>query len=477
MAVNPLQWNPIRANFGDATGMMQSAGQSIGRATDTVGNIFKQAQEAERQRLEQEDMLKRRVMEEKRLGIAQERADREAETYNTEREGTALGLQWYNEFNKEKEGNKKLTLDSYIRSKDLTGFNPAEADIGLAYLTTKHKEDQDSAIRALDRATKENEYNTLKEVRSYNLDYSKSLDELKTDLKSSKLSQGAQNQVLDTFGKYKVMENTLDKLADIKASKVTKEEKESFLASFNSLSGKPQEQNKILINFMMNHSGDPEAQNMAKIALENNYRLMGIEADKAKAYANSVNTNNKDLKSSLSKFSNDKSIYVAERLKGYGLEESDIDKLTKQLDQILVNGNGVGLTPMQLYSIYDVEGKTSGSHMLGILGGDDKYGEDAKREIQGFEDELITTINGTSVIDTRNDSGVRLLKQLEINADNLGVPLSSIPIITNTYEILGAKGEKRKTKAEKEKEEFNRQLTPARKGWLDILTNVGRSGT
>jgi hypothetical protein len=441
MAVNPLQWNPIRANFGDATGMMQSAGQSIGRATDTVGNIFKQAQEAERQRLEQEDMLKRRAMEEERLGIAKAGEEREAETYRIESEGSVLGNNFYEDFSKKRKNKPELTYQEYIAGINVEGVDPRSLDIGLDKFIKRVKEEQDIATKALDRATKENEYNTLQEVKNYNLDYSKSLDELKTDLKTAKLSQGAQNKILETFGNYKVMENTLDKLAESKESKVTKEEKENTLIAYNSLKGKPQERINLLTGFMMKHNGDPEAVRMAQAGIENELRLMNVEADKARAYVKSINMKNKDLKTSLSKFNTGKSIYVAERLKNYGLEKSDIINLTEQLNQIGLDGNGVNLDPLQLYSIYDISGKTSGSHTLGIFGGDTIFGEDAKTEIQGFDKDLITTINGVNVVDIRSPIGNKILEQLKINADNLGIPHSNVPIIKNTYEMFGSKKE------------------------------------
>jgi hypothetical protein len=438
MAVNPLQWNPIRANFGDATGMMQSAGQSVERATDTVGNIFKQAQEAERQRLEQEDMLKRRAMEQERLGIAKAGEEREAETYRIESEGSVLGNNFYEEFNNIRQDKPELTPQEYIAGINVEGVDPRSLDIGLNNFMKKAKEDQDLVNTSFDITKKRREAETYKAIKDSGINYYATEEDVLT--KANKLPTEARDEVIKTYQTIAKNKLEIEKLKESKNAKIKPEELNSIMASLNLPDTTLEQKNTILTDAILKHRNDSATVKALEAALTANFRAMGIEQDKAKLLADSLKGKNKFNKQ---EFNQDPLQYTQKKLKDFGYTEETIKFLSSTTQAIRDRGGDIN--PELLNSIYlTTEGKntaeTNGFTAMfsGKLGQETTlYGDEAKLELSE-QSPFIETDKGI-VIDIKKPVGIKILEAIKAKEEDRGTPksdINKIPIIKDTEDYF-----------------------------------------
>jgi hypothetical protein len=425
MAVNPLQWNPIRANFGDATGMMQSAGQSIGRATDTVGNIFKQAQEAERQKLAQEQMLAQRAMEQERLGIAKAREDREAETYRIESEGSVLGNNFYEEYNNIRQDKPELTPQEYIAGINVEGVDPRSLDIGLNNFMKKAKEDQDLVNTSFDTAKKRREAETYRAIKDSDINYYAPEEEIIA--KANKLPTEARDEVIKTYQAIQKNKLELENLERKKNSHVSKEQIDSIALAYYNPNTKPEERIDILTSAMLLHRDDTEATGVFSRMLSAELQKQGLEASRAKELSKSFKASTKDLDKDIQNAQKGGS-YFEKEYKDYNIHRDGVAQLDNISRALYDPKTKVGIGADQLIGVLSATGNLN---KRWVPWGYTMHNKDADMEVTGVDD-LIIDNNGTPIINKDMALGKTLINLLKNNAITKGIDPDSLAIIRNT---------------------------------------------
>lgn len=464
MAVNPLQWNPVRANFGDATGLMQSAGQSIGRATDTVSNIINQNLEAEKQKLEQEHMLAQKAMEQERLGIAKAGEEREAETYRIESEGSALGNNFYREFSEAQKQNPKLTHQDYIAGINVEGIDPRSLDIGLNNFMKKVKEEQDVVNTSFDITKKRRDAETYKAIKDSNINYYAPEEEVLA--KANKLPTEARDEVIKTYQTIAKNKLELEELKRKNNSRMSKEQIDNIASAYFNQNTKPEERIDILTSAMLLNKEDSEATNIFSRMLSVELQRQGIEANRAKELSNSFNASSKDLYKDIQNAQKGAS-YFGEKFKDYNIRDSGIANLDKISRALYDPKTKIGIGADQLIGVLLTSGNMNPRH---LFWGSTVQGKDADTEITGIED-LIIDDKGTPVINKKMPLGKTLINLLKNNAMTQNIDPDSLAIIKNTdsyYENLNnGKNTGRNVKTELTATDYSNTL-----GDIDAVTRA-----
>lgn len=433
MAVSPLQWNPIRADFGDATGMMQSAGQSIGRATDTVSNIINQNREAERQKLAQDHMLKQRDMEQGRLDIARAREGREEETYRIESEGSVLGTNFYEDFSKKRQENPQLTPQEYIAGKDVEGVDLRVFDVGLNNFVKKVKEDQDLVNTSFDTAKKRREAETYKAIKDSDINFYAPEEEVIA--KANELPTEARDAVIKTYLAIEKSRLELEELERRKGSRVSKEQVDSIASAYYNPNTKPEERIDILTSAMLLHKDDSEAVGVFYKMLSTELQSQGIKAARAEALSKSFNASTKDLDKDIQN-SQKGAAYYGKEYKDYNIHRDGVAELDKISRALYDPETKVGVGADQLVSVL---ASTGNLNKRWVFWGSTLHNRDAHMEVTRVGD-LIIDDKGTSIINKEKPLGKILINTLKNNAITKGIDPDSVAIIKNTDNYFGNKG-------------------------------------
>lgn len=430
MAVNPLQWNPVRANFGDATGMMQSAGQSIGRATDTVSNIINQSLEAEKQKLAQEHMLEQRLMEQGRLDIAKNREEREAEDYRINSEGSALGNNFYEEFSKKRQENPQLTHQEYIAGINVEGVDPRALDIGLDYFTKRTKEEQDVVSKSFDIAEKQRKAEIYKAIRDSNINFYAPEEEVIA--KANELPTEARDEVIKTYQAIAKSRLELENLKESKEARIKPEELDSIMASLNFPDTTLEQKNTVLTDAILKYRNDPATVKALGAVLTTNFKTMGIEATKAKELSNSLKASVKDLDKDIQNSQKGAS-YFGDNFKDYNIHRDGVAELDKISRALYDPKTEIGIGADQLVSVLLTSGNMN---KRWVFWGSTIHNRDADTEVTGVGD-LIIDNKGTSIINEKMPLGKTLINVLKNNAITKGIDPDSVAIIKNTDDYFG----------------------------------------
>lgn len=415
----PLQWNPVKTSFSDASQLMSGASRSVGQATDTVSNILNQqrADEELQRKKQQQEFTQQQVLDEEQLKNDTANVTTELFKAMSDTGTKDLGT---------------LSSNADLMQGLASKYGSEAVMLGTEAVYDISKKGDDAVTSSLKKAELEDKARVSKELSGATLDWTADTNTFNKNISS--LSPTAQRQALKEYNTVQTTQKQLEKATidlynakDTQANRVSKEFRSNVTQAYNTATT-PKEKSSVLYNALLLSTDDTYNKNTLIPLIQSNLKEQGISAAEAEALSNAGKAKEGSLKDSITKYNSGGINYLNKTLNNYSIHSDDLTKMDNTLRLINSNSGDAGISPEQLLSVYTGVGKFNT-----VMFGSTLEGKEAEMEIIDWEDTVLTDSNGNAYIDTKLPEGKAMVSMLTSNANELGVDVSAIPILQNTY--------------------------------------------